>query len=403
MVGGRAGTPAGDLLVRRAGRVVTNRGEPVDGPAAISVRNGVVAWVGPDARVPWTITDAPELDAGGACVLPGFVDAHTHALWAGSRRDEYVARRAGQPYDGGGIAATVAATTAATDDELLDRAAARLTRMAATGTTTVEVKTGYGLDPAAELRLLGLVVRLAERVPLRVEPTLLAHVVPAGADRAAHVRALAGILPDAAAAGARWIDVFCDRGAYTVAEARVLLQAGARAGLGGRLHAEQLATTGAAALAAETGCASADHLEHVDAAGAKAMAAAGVVGVLLPTATLGTGGGWDNARVLREAGVTLALGTDCNPGTSWCESMPYALQLAPLLGLTVAETIAAATTGGAAALRRADLGVLRLNNPGDLVILEAEHEADLLAHLGAPAVRTTVVGGVPVAGARTIH
>ena len=396
--------PAGDLLVRRAGRVVTNAGEPVDGPAAVSVRNGVVAWVGPDDRVPWTITDAPELDAGGACVLPGFVDPHTHALWAGSRRAEYAARLAGESYTGGGIASTVAATAAAADDELLDLAADRLWRMAANGTTTVEVKTGYGLDPDAELRLLRLVRRLADRVPLRVEPTLLAHVVPAGADRPAHVAALAGILPAAAAAGARWLDVFCDRGAFTVEEARTLLRAGAAAGLGGRLHAEQLTRTGAAALAAETGCASADHLEHVDEAGAKAMAAAGVVGVLLPTATLTTGGGWDNARVLRDAGVPLALGTDCNPGTSWCESVPYALQLAaPLLGLTVPEAIRAATAGGGSALRRPELGVLRLNHPGDLVVLEAEHEADLLAHLGAPAVRTTIVGGVPVSGARTIH
>jgi imidazolonepropionase len=396
--------PAGDVLVRRAGRVVTNAGEPVDGPAAVSVRNGVIAWVGPDDRVPWTITDAPELDAGGACVLPGFVDPHTHALWAGSRRAEYAARLAGESYTGGGIASTVAATAAATDAELLDLAAARLWRMAANGTTTVEVKTGYGLDPDAELRLIRLTRRLADRVPLRIEPTLLAHVVPAGADRPAHVAALAGILPSAAGAGARWLDVFCDRGAFTVEEARTLLRAGAAAGLGGRLHAEQLTRTGAAALAAEAGCASADHLEHVDEAGAKAMAAAGVVGVLLPTATLTTGGGWDNARVLRDAGVTLALGTDCNPGTSWCESIPYALQLAaPLLGLTVPEAIWAATAGGGAALRRPELGVLRLNHPGDLVVLEAEHEADLLAHLGALAVRTTIVGGVPVSGARTVH
>jgi len=396
--------PSGDLLIRRAGRVVTNHGEPLDGPAAVSVRNGVLAWVGPDARVPWTITDAPELDAAGACVVPGFVDPHTHALWAGSRREEYVARRRGERYDGGGIASTVAATTAAPDEELVAAAAARLTAMAANGTTTVEVKTGYGLAPEAELRLLRLVGTLADRVPLRVEPTLLAHVVPAGADRAEHVAALAAVLPEAKARGARWLDVFCDRGAYTVAEARTLLTAGRAAGLGGRLHAEQLSRTGAAALAAECGCASADHLEHVDAAGARAMAAAGTVGVLLPTATLNTGGGWDNARVLRDAGVTLALGTDCNPGTSWCESVPYALQLAaPLLGLTVAEALAAATSGGAAALRRPDLGVLRLNAAGDLVVLEAGHEADLLAHLGAPAVRTTVVGGVPVAGQRHIH
>jgi imidazolonepropionase len=386
--------PVGDLLVRRAGRIVTNDGPPVPGPAAVSVRNGVVAWIGPDERVPWTITDAPELDADGACVLPGFVDPHTHALWAGSRREEYAARLAGESYTGGGIASTVAATTAAADDELLDLAALRLGRMAANGTTTVEVKTGYGLDPAAELRLVGLVRRLAERVPLRVEPTLLAHVVPAGVDRGAHVAALAGLMPAAVDAGARWLDVFCDRGAFTVDEARTLLRAGAAAGLGGRLHAEQLSHTGAAALAAETGCASADHLEHVDEAGAKAMAATGVVGVLLPTATLSTHGGWDNARVLREAGVTLALGTDCNPGTSWCESMPYAIQLGCLaMGLSVDEAFRAATLGGARALRRDDIGHLARGTRGDLAVLDAEHEADVVAHLGGRAVSRTVVGG----------
>jgi imidazolonepropionase len=399
-----SGLPAADLLVRRAGRVVTNAGAPLDGPAAVAVRGGMVAWMGPDARVPWTITDAPELDAAGGCVVPGFVDPHTHALWAGSRRGEFVARLAGKRYDGGGIASTVAATAAAADGELVELAAGRLRAMAANGTTTVEVKTGYGLEVGAELRLLGLLRGVAARVPLRVEATLLAHVVPAGADRTAHVAALAAAMPEAAGLGARWVDVFCDRGAYTLDEARRLLGAGAAAGLGGRLHAEQLARTGAAELAAECGCASADHLEHVDPAGARAMAAAGVAGVLLPTATLSTGGGWDSARVLRAAGVTLALGTDCNPGTSWCESVPYALQLAgPLLGLTVEEALRAATAGGAAALRRADVGRLVPGAHGDLAVLAAEHEADLLAHLGAPAVATTVVGGVPVAGRRQLR
>ena len=222
-------------------------------------------------------------------------------------------------------------------------------------------------------------------MPLRVEPTLLAHVVPAGADRAAHVAALVEALPEAARRPARAGWTCSATAARTRWRRPATLAAGARAGLGGRLHAEQLSRTGAAALAAEAGCASADHLEHVDEAGAKAMAAAGVVGVLLPTATLNTGGTWDSARMLRDAGVTLALGTDCNPGTSWCESVPYALQLAaPLLGLTVPEAIRAATTGGGQALRRPELGVLRLNNPGDLVVLEAAHESDLLAHLGAP-------------------
>jgi imidazolonepropionase len=390
--------PSGDLLVRRAGRVVTHAGPPLDGPAAVSVRGGVVAWVGADRDVPWALTDAPELDAGGACVVPGFVDPHTHLVWAGSRRSEFEARLAGRRYDGGGIATTVAATSAASEEDLLRLAEGRVRAMLANGTTAVEVKTGYGLAPAAELRLLDVIRALAGRVPARVEPTFLAHVVPAGVDRAGHVAAFAEALPAAARGGARWCDVFCDRGAFDLAETGVLLSAARAAGLGTRLHAEQLTRSGAAALAAEHGCASADHLEHVDEAGAKAMAAAGVVGVLLPTATLSTRGAhWETARVLREAGVRLALGTDCNPGTSWCESMPYAIQLGCLLlGLTVAEALDAATRGGAAAVRRDDVGHLGVGARGDLAVLAAEHEADLVAHLGAAPVSATVVGGVPV-------
>ena len=390
--------PVGDLLVRRAGRVVTNAGPPVDGPAAVAIRAGVVAWVGADRGVPYALTDSPELDAEGACVVPGFVDPHTHLVWAGSRRAEFEARLAGQRYDGGGIATTVAATAAASDDDLLRVAERRVQTMLANGTTTVEVKTGYGLAPAAELRLLDVIGALARRVPARVEPTFLAHAVPAGTDRAGHVAALAEALPEAARRGARWCDVFCDRGAFSVDETRELLAAARATGLDGRLHAEQLSRTGAAALAAEHGCASADHLEHVDEPGAKAIAAAGVVGVLLPTATLSTRGtAWDSARVLRDAGVRLALGTDCNPGTSWCESMPYAIQLGCLLlGLTVTEALDAATRGGAAALRRDDVGHLGPGARGDLAVLAAGHEADLVAHLGAPAVRATAVGGVVV-------
>jgi imidazolonepropionase len=387
----------GDLLVRRVGRLLTMAGPPVAGPAAVVIRGGRVAWAGTERDLP-AAGDLPELDAGGACVLPGFVDPHTHLVWAGVRRAEFVARLAGQRYDGGGIATTVAATTAASDADLRALAEARVRGMLANGTTTVEVKTGYGLVPEAELRLLDVVLALAGRVPARIEATLLAHVVPAGADREAHVAALAAALPEAARRGAGWCDVFCDRGAYTVAETARLLDAARAAGLGTRLHAEQLSHTGAAELAADHGCASADHLEHVDDAGARAMAAAGVVGVLLPTATLSTRGRtWAAAAVLREAGVTLALGTDCNPGTSWCESMPYAIQLGCLLlGLSVDDAVRAATAGGAAALRRTDVGHLGEGARGDLAVLAAEHEADLVAHLGAPAVRATVVGGVPV-------
>lgn len=385
-----------NLTVRHAGRLLTMTGDPVAG-AAVVIRDGRVAWTGPDAALP---VDAPaeQLDAEGACVVPGFVDAHTHLLYAGVRREEFIARLAGSTYDGGGIRTTVAATAAATDDELLDLALARARRALASGTTTMEVKTGYGLSPDAELRLLRLVRELAVRTPLRLEATYLgAHVVPAGRDRADYVDEVVATLPAAAAAGARWCDVFCDVGVFTVEEARRILLAARGHGLGLRLHAEEIGRTGAAGLAAELGAASADHLEHVSAQDARAMATARVVAVLLPTVTLTLRSqAWGHPAVLRDAGVELALATDCNPGTSWCESMPYVVQLACLaMGLSVSESIRAATLGGAHALHRSDVGHLGVGAWGDLVVLEAEHEADLVAHLGGPAVRTTVVGGVP--------
>jgi imidazolonepropionase len=386
-----------NLTVRRIGRLLTMTGPPVT-DAAVVVRDGRVAWTGPDAHLP---PDAPEqqLDVGGAAVVPGFVDAHTHLLYAGVRREEFVARLAGRPYDGGGIRTTVSATAAATDEELLDLAAGRAARAVASGTTTMEVKTGYGLAPDAELRLLRLVGELRARTPIRLEATYLgAHVVPAGRDRTEYVDEVVATLPAAAAAGARWCDVFCDQGVFTVDETRRILTEARGHGMGLRLHAEEIARTGAAGLAAELGCASADHLEHVTPQDARAMAAAGVVGVLLPTVTLSLRSqAWGHAAVLREAGVELALATDCNPGTSWCESMPYAVQLACLaMGLSVEEAFRAATLGAARSLRRDDVGHLAVGARGDLAVLAAEHEADVVAHLGGPAVARTVVGGVPV-------
>jgi imidazolonepropionase len=383
-----------DLTVRHVGRLLTMDAPP-QADAAVVVRAGRVAWTGADADLP---ADAPEqvLDAAGACVVPGFVDAHTHLMYAGVRRAEFVARLAGTAYDGGGIRTTVEATAAAGDDGLLDLALGRATEALALGTTTMEVKTGYGLSPDAELRLLRLIAELAERTPVRIEPTYLgAHVVPAGWDRADYVAEVVATLPAAAAAGARWADVFCDRGVFTVDEARHILTAAKDAGLGLRLHAEEIARTGAAGLAAELGCASADHLEHVSPEDAAAMAAAGVVGVLLPTVTLSLRSqAWGHAEVLRDAGVELALATDCNPGTSWCESMPYAIQLGCLaMGLSVADAFRAATLGGAHALRRDDVGHLGAGAHGDLVVLDAEHEADVVAHLGGRPVTATVVGG----------
>jgi imidazolonepropionase len=259
------------------------------------------------ATCPPGIGDVAELDAAGACVTPGFVDPHTHLVWAGSRRDDFVDRLAGVPYTevaarGGGIHSTVRQTRAASYTDLVEQAGARVDAMSRTGTTTVEIKSGYGLTEPDELRLLDVTDELRRTRGEAVESTLLgAHAVPPETDRAAYVDAVVAMLPAARAHRAGWCDVFCDRGAFTVDEARRVLTAARDAGLGLRIHAEQIARTGAAELAAELGCASADHLDHVDAAGARALAAAGVVGVLLPACTLTMGhGDWGAAALLGE-------------------------------------------------------------------------------------------------------
>jgi imidazolonepropionase len=396
--------PDGSIVVRGIGRLLPMAGAPVSA-AAVVVRDGLVAYAGPEAGLPGDLLGslAPttvELDAGGAAVVPGFVDAHTHLVFDGVRRDEFVARLAGESYDGGGIRVTVEATRAASDERLLELAVARAREAMRHGTTTMEIKSGYGLTPAHELRLLRVAAEVGRTTGLRVESTYLgAHVVPAGRDADEYVDEVVATVPEAAAAGASWVDVFCDRGVFTVDQARRVLDAGAAAGLGLRLHAEEIAHTGAARLAAETGCASADHLEHVTPEDARAMAAAGVVAVLLPTVTLSLRSqAWGHAGVLREAGAELALATDCNPGTSWCESMPYAIQLACLaMGLSVAEAFRAATLGSARSLRRDDVGHLSVGAAGDLAVLAAEHEADVVAHLGGPAVSATGLGGRVVA------
>ena len=384
-----------DLLVRRIGRL-----HPMSGPllndAAVLIRGGSIAWLGRERDVPADLGDIPELDAEGGTVTPGFVDAHTHLVWAGTRREEFAARLAGEDYDGGGIRTTVAATRAATHDELLTAAMERARAAMSHGTTTMEIKTGYGLSRSQELRLLAVIAELDRQLPLNVEATFLgAHVVPESVDRRQYVQEVIDTLPDARTAGAQWCDVFCDEGVFSLEETREILEAAATLGFGLRLHAEEIAHTGAAGLAAELGCASADHLEHVSATDAKSMAAAGVVGVLLPTVTLSLRTfAFDQVAVLKEAGVELALATDCNPGTSWCESMPYVIQLACLVyGLSVEEALRAATLGGAHSLRRNDVGQLAVGARGDLAILDVDHEADLVAHLGAAAVARTVVGG----------
>jgi imidazolonepropionase len=387
-----------DLVVRHIGRLTTWH-QPVMADAAIVLRDGRVAWTGADDDLPPDLGEMPEIDAAGAAVLPGFVDCHTHAVWAGSRRDDFAGRLTGAGYRPGGIATTVAATRTASYDVLVRDAVRRVQTMQALGTTTVEIKSGYGLTPHDECRLLDVIRDVAATQSVAVEPTYLgAHVVPPDTDRNSYVDEVVATLPVAKAHGARWCDVFCDEGAFTVEESRRILAAASRHGLGLRIHAEQLARTGGAQLAAEMGCASADHLEHVDEAGARALAGAGVVAVLVPVVSLYTrSDDWGHAEMLREAGCEIAIATDCNPGSAWCESMPYAVQLACLaMGIPVEDALRAATLGGARALRLDDAGHLGVGARGDLLVLDSDHEVDLVAHLGANPLARTVVGGRPI-------
>jgi imidazolonepropionase len=340
--------------------------------------------------------DMEELDAGGAAVLPGFVDCHTHLVWAGSRRDDFRARLDAAGYSPGGIASTVAATRAASYDELRALAQSRADRARAQGTTTIEVKSGYGLTMSDELRLLDVAASLTG--PHVTTTYLGAHVVPDGRDRGDYVDEVLQTIPEARWRGAQWCDVFCDEGAFTVDEARQVLATARDAGFGLRMHAEQLSHTGAALLAAELGCASADHLDHVTTDDARALAGAGTVAVLVPVCSLYTRTQrYDHARVLRDAGCTLAVATDCNPGSAWSESMPYAMQLACLaMGLDPETVLRAGTLGGAAALRRDDVGHLGVGARADLVVVDGDHEVDLLAHLGVNGINRTVVDGVSI-------
>jgi imidazolonepropionase len=386
------------LIVRNIGRLTTWHG-PVLERAAVLIRDGVVRWTGADNDVPRLDVDIDEYDALGAAVLPGFVDSHTHSVWAGNRREDFIGRVSGEGYTPHGINSTVAATRAASYDDLLALATGRLLAMRAHGTTTVEIKSGYGLTPGDEVQLLTVARQAADNAQLLTETTYLgAHVVPEGRDRNDYVDEVVNTLPAAVGAGATWCDVFCDNGAFTLDEARRILTAAREHGLGLRIHAEQLTHTGAAQLAAELGCASADHLDLVTADDASALAKAGVVATLVPVTSLYSRTmRWDHAAILRDAGCTLAIATDCNPGSAWCESMPYAMQLACLaMGLDIETTLRAATLGGARALGREDVGHLAVGAKGDLVVVNSDHEADLIGHLGTDAVIQTVVDGCPI-------
>ncbi len=397
-----------DLVLRNAGELVTMTRPARDGlgvlaDGALAAREGVIVWVGREADLAREVglaADAVELDAEGACVLPGFVDCHTHAVFAGERAAEYGERLAGVSYlelleRGGGIRRTVAATRAAGEPELAVETARRLDSFLLHGTTTVEIKSGYGLSPDDEAKQLR-----AAAVPHPVRRALTfcgAHFVPAEFDGRAdeYVTSVCEEQLPVCAPLAEWCDVFCDEGAFSVAQARRVLEAARSRGLGLRLHAEELAHTGAAALAAELGAASADHLILATADDIAALREAGTVAVLLPGTSYTLHAAYAPARALLEAGVVVALASDFNPGSSYCENMQMAISLAcQEMRLTPDEALWAATAGGAAALRRGgEVGVLAEGAACDLVVLDATTRAELPYHYGVNLVGSVVVGG----------
>jgi imidazolonepropionase len=384
---------AASLLITRIGELVTNApGEggrfAVIDDAALVIEGDRVAWTGSSARAP--AADAV-VDAAGRAVLPGFVDSHAHLVFAGERSAEFAARMAGQPYQAGGIRSTVAATRAATDAQLragLHRLAGEMLRQ---GTTTFECKSGYGLTVADEARSVALAAEVTPEVTY-----LGAHVVPPefDGDSARYVDLVCGPMLDACAAHSRWVDVFCERGAFGVDESRAVLTAGRARGLLPRIHAGQLEPGPGVQLAVELDAASADHCTFLTPGDVDALANSATVATLLPGAEFGTRQPYPDARRLLDAGVAVALATDCNPGSSYTSSMPFCVALAVRdMRMTTGEAVWAATAGGARALRRTDVGYLAPGARADLIMLDAPSHAYLAYRPGVPLVRAVWQGG----------
>lgn len=352
--------------------------------AAFVVEDGRVAWVGPSSRAP---AADESLDAEDCAVVPGFVDSHTHLVFAGERSDEFEARMAGRRYDGGGIARTVAASRAATTAQLHDGAARRVGELRAGGVTTIEIKSGYELTVEGERRELEVASSFSDEVTF-----LGAHVVPEefAGDRDGYVALVQTAMLEACAPLAKWADVFCDRGAFTVEEARSILLAAKAVGLAPRVHANQLAHSGGVALAVELDAASVDHCTYLDDHDLDLLSGAHTVATLLPGAEFSTRSPYPSARRLLDAHVEVALATDCNPGSSYVTSMGFVIALAVReMGMSVDEALWSATLGGARALRRDDVGRLGLGARADFAVLDAPRAAHLAYRPGANIVRLT--------------
>ncbi|WP_020390210.1 imidazolonepropionase [Kribbella catacumbae] len=385
------------LLLTGIGSLVTN--DPtygsVDGAALGELRDAAVVIEG--SRFAWVGSrrDAPaadgSVDLGGRAVIPGFVDSHSHLVFAGDRAQEFAARMTGTPYSAGGIRTTVAATREASDDQLTANVARLVTEMRRQGTTTVEIKSGYGLTTLDESRALAIASSFTD------DTTYLgAHVVPAefADDPAGYVDLVTGPMLDAAARHAKWVDVFVERGAFDADQARAILRAGAEKGLGLRVHANQLGEGPGVQLACELGAAAADHCTHLSDADVDALAASGVVAGLLPAVEFSTRSPYPDARRLIDAGVTVALATDCNPGSGYSSSMPLCIALAVReMRMTPAEALWSATAGGALSLRRDDVGRIKPGARADLAVLDAPSYLHLAYRPGVPLVTHTFIAG----------
>ncbi|MGV9638910.1 imidazolonepropionase [Nocardia rhamnosiphila] len=357
--------------------------------AAIVFEDGVVAWVG-DSRD----TPAADIahDLGGRAVLPGFVESHSHLVFAGDRAAEFAARMSGQKYGAGGIRTTIEATRAASDEQLAGTVRRLMDESLRSGSTTVECKTGYGQRTADELRSARIAGRYTDEVTL-----LAAHVPPpeyAGRTDD-YVRMVCDEMIEVCAPHAKWIDVFCERGAFDREQAHAVLSAGVAHGLVPRVHGNQLGEGPGVRLAVEMGAASVDHVTYVTRADIDALAGSSTVATLLPGADFCTRNDYPDARALLDAGVTVALGADCNPGTSYTTSLPFCIAIAVRdMRMTPDEAVRAATAGGAAALRRTDVGSLRIGARADAVVLDAPSHLHLAYRPGVPLVGAVFKDGL---------
>lgn len=374
------------VLIDNIGELFTASDAGILRDVAVVAEGDRIAYIGPASSAP---AADQRIDAQGMAVLPGFVDSHSHIVFAADRAEEFAARMAGQSYTGGGIRTTVASTQEANDEQLRSTARRIVREMGRQGTTTVEIKSGYGLTIVDETRQLAIASEFTD------ETTYLgAHTIPADTDADEYVQLVCSDMLAAAAPHAKWVDVFCERVAFDADQSRAVLKAGMAAGLLPRVHANQLGHGPGVQLAVELGAASADHCTYLSDADIDALANSDTVATLLPGVEFSTRSPYPDARALIDAGVSIALASDCNPGSCYTSSLPFCIAVAVRdMGMTPEEAVIAATAGGARALRRTDIGSIEVGKRADLTVLSAPSHIHLAYRPGTPQISTVISGG----------